>query len=113
MPDGMNEIYAPSADVVSREIEGELILVPLVAGIGDLEDELYSLNETGREIWHQLDGTRSLAEIAAALAEEFDAPPGQIEQDVRGLVDELLRRRMLKHIVLTHVVPDEPGAHAG
>ncbi len=103
MPDRMNAIYAPSEDVVSREIEGELILVPLAAGMGDMEDELYSLNETGREIWRRLDGRHSLAEIAAALAEEFAAPPGQIEQDVRGLVDELLRRKMLVEI----------GAHAG
>jgi hypothetical protein len=95
MSDPMNAIYAPSEDVVSREIEGELILVPLAAGMGDMEDELYSLNETGCEIWRLLDGQHSLANIVTALAEEFDAPPGQIEQDVRGLVDELLRRKML------------------
>ena len=37
----------PSEDVVAREIEGEFIIVPLAAGIGDMEDELYSLNESG------------------------------------------------------------------
>ncbi len=99
----MDAVFLPSDDIVVREIEGEIILVPLTAGIGDLEDELFSLNETGREIWRLLDGKRSLAGVAAALAEEFDAPPGQIEQDVRGLVAELLRRRMLV----------EMGAHAG
>ena len=36
----MEAVYAPSEDVVAREIEGELIIVPLVAGIGDMEDEL-------------------------------------------------------------------------
>ena len=44
-------MYVPSEDIVAREIEGELIIVPLAAGIGDMEDELFSLNETGREIW--------------------------------------------------------------
>ncbi len=91
----MDAVYMRSEDVVSREIEGELIIVPLAAGIGDMEDELYSLNDTGREIWRRLDGQRSLAAIAAELAEEFDAALGEIEQDVRGLVAELLRRRML------------------
>ena len=52
----MDAVYAPSEDVVAREIEGELIIVPLVAGIGDMEDELYTLNETGRAIWDRLDG---------------------------------------------------------
>jgi hypothetical protein len=80
---------------VAREIEGELIIVPLAAGIGDLEDELYTLNETGKDLWARLDGKRTLREIARGLAEEYEAPPGEIEEDVRGLVAELVRRRML------------------
>jgi len=39
-----DSVYAVSDDVVAREIEGEIIIVPLVAGIGDLEDELFTLN---------------------------------------------------------------------
>jgi hypothetical protein len=46
----LSKIYEPSEDIVARVIEGELIIVPLVAGIGDLEDELFTLNETGRAI---------------------------------------------------------------
>jgi len=91
----MEAAYIPSEDVVAREIEGELIIVPLAAGIGDLEDELYSLNETGKALWARLDGKRTLREIARGLAEEYEAPPGEIEKDVRGLVQELVRRRML------------------
>ena len=94
----MEAVYAPSEDVVAREIEGELIIVPLAAGIGDLEDELFTLNETGQDIWQRLDGHRSLAEIVSSLAEEYEAPSGVIEQDVRGLVNELLKRRMLVEI---------------
>ena len=91
----MESAYIPSEDVVAREIEGELIIVPLAAGIGDLEDELYTLNETGKALWTRLDGKRTLQEIARGLAEEYEAPPGEIEEDVRGLVQELVRRRML------------------
>jgi hypothetical protein len=86
---------APSEDVVAREIEGELIIVPLVAGIGDMEDELYTLNETGKAIWARLDGQRTLRAVAAELAMEFSAPPGEIEKDVLGLMTELMRRKMV------------------
>jgi hypothetical protein len=89
-------VYLPSDDVVAREIEGEIIIVPLAAGIGDLEDELYTLNETGREVWRRLDGHRSLSTIAGELAAEYDAPLEAIQQDVHGLVTELLKRRMLR-----------------
>ena len=90
--------YAPSDDVVARDIEGELIIVPLAAGIGDMEDELFTLNETGRAIWNRLDGVASLQDIAAGLATEFDAPLDRITEDVAGFTAELVRRRMLVEV---------------
>ena len=94
----LNARYVPSDDVVAREIEGELIIVPLVAGIGDMEDELFTLNETGRAIWHRLDGVKSLKDIAADLCSEFDAPADKIKEDVTGFTAELLRRRMVVEV---------------
>jgi hypothetical protein len=91
----LDGIYIPSPDVVAREIEGELIIVPLTAGIGDLEDELYTVSETGKAIWDLLDGRRSVREIAADLATSFEGSASEIEQDVMGFLGELLRRRML------------------
>ena len=92
---GLDVVVVPSEDVVAREIEGELIIVPLVAGIGDMEDELYTLNETGKAVWDRLDGKTSLRAVAATLAEEYEAPVGEIEKDILGLIEELLKRRML------------------
>ncbi len=91
----MEGVYKPSEDIVVREIEGELIIVPLTAGIGDLEDELFTLNETGRAIWSRLDGRASLGEIAKSLAGEFEGDPQTMAEDVAGLAAELLRRRMI------------------
>jgi hypothetical protein len=90
-----DSICIPSDDIVARVIEGDLILVPLTAGIGDMEDELYTLNETGKDIWDRLDGVRSLGEIAVELAIEYEASANEIELDVVGLVTELVRRKML------------------
>ena len=91
----LDAIYIPSEDIVAREIEEELLIVPLVSGIGDMEDELFTINETGKVIWRQLDGQKTLKEIAAELSEEFEAPAGEIVEDVTGFVEELLRRGML------------------
>lgn len=91
----LDGVYLPSEDIVAREIEGELIIVPLVAGIGDLEDELYTLNETGKAIWKLLDGKNTLRQVSVMLLDEFDAAAGEIEADVLGLAGELCRRRML------------------
>jgi len=88
-------VCAPSGDVVSREIEGELIIVPISSGIGDMEDELYTLNETGRAIWQRLDGKCTLGEVAADLSEQYNAPIDEITRDVLGLVGELAQRKIV------------------
>ena len=91
----LDTVCTPSDDVVAREIEGEIIIVPLTAGIGDAEDELYSLNDTGRAIWQRLDGRRSLDDVVADLGEQFDAPRVKIEADVLGFAAALAQRGIL------------------
>jgi hypothetical protein len=91
----MGDIYVPSEDIVAREIEGEIIIVPLASGIGDAEDDLFSLNETGRAVWRLLDGKNTLTQIVKALGREYDSPPAMIGKDVAGLVGELLKRRII------------------
>jgi hypothetical protein len=94
----LDEIYASSGDVVAREIGGEFMIVPLTAGIGDVDDALFSLNDTGHAIWTRLDGNRTLREVAVDLATIYSAPLPEIEADVVGLVEELTSRRMLVRV---------------
>ena len=94
----LDAAYAPSEDVVAREIEGELIIVPLVAGIGDMEDELYTLNETGKAIWARLDGKDKLRDVVAQLSQEYEAPVEEIEKDLIDLLRELVRRKIVVEI---------------
>jgi len=91
----LGRAYRPSEDVVVREIEGEIVIVPLASGIGDIEDELLSLNETGRAIWERLDGSRSLAEVVAELEAEYEGGEGLVRRDVLGFLQELFDRRMI------------------
>jgi hypothetical protein len=91
----LDTVCVPSDDVVAREIEGEIVIVPIVAGIGDAEDELYTPNESGQGMWRHLDGTRSLGAVVNALAQEFDAPRVELEADVLGFSGEMVRRGIL------------------
>ncbi len=91
----LGSICAPSDAVVSREIEGDVIIVPLTKGIGEDEDELYTLNDTGRAIWLLLDGRRTLSDVAVGLAEDFGASQPEIEADVVGFARELVSQGIL------------------
>ncbi len=91
----LDSVYVQSENVVSRNIEGEIIIVPIVAGIGDIEDELFTLNKTGKTIWEMLDGQKDLGTIAYELLREFKAPLEEIEKDILGLVQELYERQIV------------------
>ncbi len=96
---GLDRIFKPSDAIVAREIEGELIIVPLTAGIGDIEDDLFTFNPTGRAIWKGLDGRKSLKAIIEELAADFEGAPEEIEEDVLGLVEELVKKRIVVEVV--------------
>ena len=88
-------VYSISDNVVAREIEEELIIVPLVSGIGDLDDEIFTMNATGKAIWNLLDGKNSIQNIIEILKNDYDSPQDEIEEDVMGLVEELVNQGML------------------
>lgn len=85
----------PNPEVTTQEIEGEFIIIPLSPGIGDRSGMIFSLNETGIEIWKRMDGKRSLKTISAELAKEYIAARNVIEGDVLEMAKELVRRKFL------------------
>ncbi|MGE5308478.1 MAG: PqqD family protein [Deltaproteobacteria bacterium] len=94
----LESVYAPSQEIVAREIAGEFVIIPVAAGIGDLEDEMFSLNETGRAVWDNLDGKKRLKQVVESLSKKFDGPVKTIEKDVLGLMTELLKRKIIVEV---------------
>jgi len=90
-----DKVYAPSENVVARDIQGEFIIIPITSGVGDLEDEIFTLNETGRAIWDRMDGKKSLKDISKDLSADFKEDVKEIEKDVLGFTQELFKRKMI------------------
>ena len=93
--DKLARIYARSHDLVEREIEGEFIIVPLTSGIGDLEDELFSLNEIGRDVWARINGKRRVSQIVKELEKIYQVEREKITGDVLGFLTELAKRKLI------------------
>ena len=94
----INSIYDISQDVVAREIEGELIIIPISSGIGDAEDDMYSFNETGKAVWKLLNGKNTASQIIEQLNQEHESSEDEIKKDVLGLLNELLKRGIIVQI---------------
>ncbi len=91
----IEDVYRRSDDFLALEIEGETVITPLVSDIGSAENRLFTLSSTAQAVWDELDGRRSLGEVARDLSREYDADVAEIERDVLDLVAELLERSML------------------
>ena len=91
----LNRCYLAKDDLVTRLIEEELVIVPLSSGVGDLDGEMFSLNQTGGLVWEKLDGVTSLDLVIKKISEEFDAPHDQIKKDVVLLMGKLMDKGLI------------------
>jgi hypothetical protein len=74
---------ARAATVIARDLGEELVLL-------DTRDEqYYSLDEVGAFIWHQMDGQRTVTDLVAAVAREYDAPEPTIQEDTLEILEHL------------------------
>ena len=93
-----DKVYTKNPDFVQREVAGECILVPVRPKLSDVSS-LYVLNETGAAVWRRIDGNRSMSEILAELAAEFDVTREQLERDLASLLDDLLNIQAIKDTI--------------
>ena len=91
----MGSCYMISKDVITRAIEDKLIIIPIISGVGDIDQGIFTLNETGRVLWNCLDGKKTLQEIIQILHSEYGASLEIIEKDVITLVNEFLEKSMV------------------
>jgi hypothetical protein len=74
--------------IVSREVAGETIVVPICRGVGDL-DSVYTFNPVGRSLWRLLENGLSAEELANWVARHYEVDARQALLDVQCYLAEL------------------------
>jgi Coenzyme PQQ synthesis protein D (PqqD) len=74
--------------IVSRDVAGETIVVPICRGVGDL-DSVYTFNPVGRSLWRLLENSHSLEELANWVATHYEVDAKQALFDVQSYLAEL------------------------
>jgi len=77
-----------SQSVVARVIAGETLVVPVRSNVGDLAS-IYSFNGTGTLVWQLLEAPQTVAELATAVAKEYQVEASQAQRDVEQFVGEM------------------------
>ena len=86
--DNWSRIYSRAENIVSRDIAGEKILVPIRGNLADMQ-HIFTLNSVGVFIWDQLDGNTKLADVRDLLLVHFDVNHEQAEQDILDFIDQV------------------------
>jgi hypothetical protein len=86
--DRLAGVFVQKDEIVSRNIAGETILVPIRGNLADMQN-IFTLNKVGAFIWEQLDGKRPLSEIHVSLCDCFEVSSEEAERDILEFVDHV------------------------
>jgi hypothetical protein len=101
------DTYIRSEGVVSRLIGGEMLVVPVRGGVGDLAS-IYSFNAVGTMIWEALASPTSLAELVDLIEREYPGNRDQVVQDVVLFLSDI---RSAGLVAIANAI-EEPGFRA-
>lgn len=82
-------------DFILQDIGGEKMLVPIGSQVMDMNG-LVTLNDTAACVWELLAEDRTVDDLAAAVAEQFDVAPERARADVQIFIDEITRMGLLE-----------------
>ena len=82
-------------NIVTREIDDELVLVPISSDVADLQ-YIYTFNAVGAFIWNQIKEGMSCADILDGVIEAFAVTKLQATADVQDFLCELLGSRLIE-----------------
>ena len=82
---------------VSRVIAGETLVVPICAGVGDME-AIYTFNGVGGQLWHSLEQSQTEEDLVALVMQQFDVAASVAEADVKAFLGDLKEIGLVKQV---------------
>ncbi|MEA3337840.1 MAG: PqqD family protein [Chloroflexota bacterium] len=79
-----SQVAKDATYVIDRIVDGETLLIDQKSG------EFFSLNAVATEIWASLDGSKSVGDLAAMIADNYEVEPMIAQKDVLELVGDLV-----------------------
>ena len=82
---------------ISRVIAGETLVVPICAGVGDME-AIYTFNGVGGQLWRSLEQSQTEEDLVALVMQQFDVAAGVAKADVRAFLGDLKEIGLVKQV---------------
>ncbi len=85
----LDRVYQKKSDIVSRNIAGQAILVPIRGKVADMQ-RIFMLNPVAEFVWEQLSGENRVNQICHGVEENFTVNGSVARNDVCELIDRLI-----------------------
>jgi hypothetical protein len=89
--------FIRNREVVSRQIEGELVIVPIRRGVGDL-NSLYTLNSVGSILWEFMTQSHTVPEMVNRVCDEFEVTSMQAQADIQEFLGSMLEEKLIQPV---------------
>ena len=80
--------FLRNSNLVSREVAGETVVVPICRGVGDL-DSIFTFNGVGTYLWALLAEGRTAAELCQFVEQRYAVSADMAQADVRSFLSDL------------------------
>ena len=82
---------------ISRVIAGETLVIPICAGVGDME-AIYTFNGVGGQLWRSLEQGQTEEDLVALVMRQFDVAAGVAKTDVQAFLGDLKEIGLVKQV---------------
>ena len=86
----LDSLVVPSEDAVSRDLDGEAVILDLAT------NRYFGLDRVGARVWRLVEGDGHLRTVFNVMLAEYDVTPERLEQDLMELVGTLIARGLLR-----------------
>lgn len=83
------ESYQKDPNIVSRVIDGEIILIPIKQKLADVNAMYLLRDDVSVRIWELIDGRKNIREIGDIISNEFEVGPEQAKKDITEFLKQL------------------------
>jgi len=84
----IESLFHLKSKFVTREVGNELIVVPLSANVAQM-NELFTLNETAKVIWENLNEGTDMSALIQTITDTFDIDRHTAEKDIAVFLQTL------------------------
>ncbi len=93
----LEKVFKKKEEIVSREIAGETILVPISGKLADMQ-KIFAVDAVAEYIWQQVDGKNDLGAISDGVVKSFDVDKKQAGDDILEFIDQLLNAQLIEEV---------------